>query len=140
MAGQISLGTPHATIVVAPFLQAQSAAGTPGRAYYQRRHHAAGIGASQIRTLGLAPNQYALFLGRLIPEKPDWGNSCIHNIENGSIRLVVTGSSETDQYVETLKRLARRQETHGWLPTPLRAEPAIETGQVRDSPPDSKRF
>jgi glycosyltransferase involved in cell wall biosynthesis len=111
LAEQISLRVPHAAIVVAPFLQA----------HYQILGHrteyipngvplpAVGIGMTRIRELGLEPNQYVLFLGRLVPEKrPDWAIRAFQEIPDGAIRLVIAGgSSATDQYVRDLKKLAK---------------------------------
>jgi glycosyltransferase involved in cell wall biosynthesis len=111
LAEQISLRVPHAAIVVAPFLQA----------HYQILGHRTeyipngvplppqGIGMRRIREFGLEPNQYVLFLGRLVPEKrPDWAIRAFQEILDGSMRLVIAGgSSATDQYVRGLKELAK---------------------------------
>jgi glycosyltransferase involved in cell wall biosynthesis len=108
---QVSLRVPHAAIVVAPFLQA----------HYQRLGHRTayipngvplppvGVGTARIRELGLEPNQYVLFLGRLVPEKrPDWAIQAFQRIPDGAKRLVIAGgSSATDQYVRNLKKLAK---------------------------------
>jgi glycosyltransferase involved in cell wall biosynthesis len=110
LAEQISLRVPHATIVVAPFLQA----------HYQQLGYKTeyipngvaippeGIGMAHIRELGLEPNQYVLFLGRLVPEKrPDWAIRAFLNISDNAMRLVIAGgSSATDRYVRDLKQLA----------------------------------
>jgi glycosyltransferase involved in cell wall biosynthesis len=109
-AEQISLRVPHATIVVAPFLQE----------HYQRKGHPVehitngvtlpppGIGSCHIRELGLTPNNYFLFLGRLTPEKrPDWAIRAFHQTDNAGFKLVIAGgSSATDEYVCELKTLA----------------------------------
>jgi glycosyltransferase involved in cell wall biosynthesis len=109
-AEQVSLRVPHATIVVAPFLQA----------HYERQGHRVehitngvtlppvGIGSKEIRKLGLEPNEYVIFLGRLTPEKrPDWAIRAFQQINAGSTRLVIAGgSSATDEYVRELKALA----------------------------------
>jgi glycosyltransferase involved in cell wall biosynthesis len=110
-AEQISLRVPHATIVVAPFLQAH---------YKEQGHEVThitngvtlphtDIGSSLIEELGLKPERYVLFLGRLTPEKrPDWAIHAFQQINNGTTRLVIAGgSSATDGYVEDLKALAR---------------------------------
>ena len=110
-AEQISLRAPHATVVVAPFLQSH---------YRQQGHEVAHIangvvlpsseiGATQIRDLGLITNRYILFLGRLTPEKrPDWAIRAFQNLHDGATRLVIAGgSSATDQYVRELKTLAQ---------------------------------
>ncbi len=110
MAEQVSLRVPHAVVAVAPFLQA----------HYQALGHRVeyipngvslpptDIGATRIRALGLVPNQYILFLGRLVPEKrPDWVIRAFREIRDGAVRLVVAGgSSATDKYVQDLKGLA----------------------------------
>jgi glycosyltransferase involved in cell wall biosynthesis len=110
-AEQISLRAPHATIAVAPFLQSQ----------YRLQGHRVeyitngvtlptpDIGASRIRELGLAPNQYVLFLGRLTPEKrPDWAIRAFQGISDCPTRLVIAGgSSATDEYVRDLIALAK---------------------------------
>jgi glycosyltransferase involved in cell wall biosynthesis len=108
---QISLRVPHAAIVVAPFLQAHY------QMLGQRTEYipngvplpAVGIGMTRIRELGLEPNHYVLFLGRLVPEKrPDWAIRAFQEIPDGAIRLVIAGgSSATDQYVRDLKELAK---------------------------------
>jgi glycosyltransferase involved in cell wall biosynthesis len=110
-AEQISLRVPQATIVVAPFLQD----------HYRRQGHevthipngvtlpCADIGSSLIAELGLKPDQYVVFLGRLTPEKrAEWAIHAFQQINDAKTRLVVAGgSSATDQYVEDLKTLAR---------------------------------
>jgi glycosyltransferase involved in cell wall biosynthesis len=97
--------------VVAPFLQSQ----------YRLQGHRVeyitngvtlpppDIGASRIRELGLVPNQYVLFLGRLTPEKrPDWAIRAFREIPDCATRLVIAGgSSATDQYVRDLMALAK---------------------------------
>jgi glycosyltransferase involved in cell wall biosynthesis len=110
-AEQVSLRVPHATVVVAPFLQQ----------HYQQKGHrvehitngvtlpAFGIGSNLIRELGLVPDGYFLFLGRLTPEKrPDWAVRAFQQINNtAGTRLVVAGgSSATDSYVRELRELA----------------------------------
>jgi glycosyltransferase involved in cell wall biosynthesis len=109
-AEQVSLRVPHASIVVAPFLQE----------HYERQGHRveyitngvtmppSGIGSSGIRELGLAPDRYFLFLGRLTPEKrPDWAIRAFQQIESPAMRLVIAGgSSATDEYVRDLKAMA----------------------------------
>ena len=109
-AEQISLRAPHATVVVAPFLQSQ---------YGMQGHRVecitngvtlppAKIGEDAVRKLGLTPNEYILFLGRLTPEKrPDWAIRAFQEIPNCSTRLVLAGgSSATDRYVRDLKAMA----------------------------------
>ncbi len=126
LAEQVSLRVPHGVIAVAPFLQA----------HYQSRGYrveyipngvalpSPGIGASRIAKWGLVANQYVLFLGRLVPEKrPDWAIRAFLEIESSTMKLVIAGgSSQTDQYVEHLKRLAGNA-----------ADRIIFTGSVYDS-------
>jgi glycosyltransferase involved in cell wall biosynthesis len=109
-AEQISLRVPNATIVVAPFL----------KTHYEQQGHrvtyvtngvtlpSGKIGANLIQQLGLMPDRYVLFLGRLAPEKrPDWAIRAFKEINHGATRLVIAGgSSATDEYVRELKRLA----------------------------------
>jgi len=108
---QVSLRVPHATIVVAPFLQT----------HYQQWGHQVeyipngvpipprGIGAAEVQGLGLTANQYVLFLGRLVPEKrPNWAIDAFEEMHDSAMRLVIAGgSSATDEYVRELKALAR---------------------------------
>ncbi len=70
---------------------------------------AADIGTDKIEKLGLKPNQYYLFLGRLVPEKrPDWAiRAFLASCTDSAIKLVITGAaSATERYVENLKKLA----------------------------------
>jgi glycosyltransferase involved in cell wall biosynthesis len=111
LAEYVSLRASHATVVVAPFLQG----------HYQLLGHRTeyipngvplpcqGIGMTRIRELGLEPNRYVLFLGRLVPEKrPDWVIRAFQQIPDQEVRLVIAGgASATDQYVRDLKELAR---------------------------------
>ena len=111
VAEQISLRAPHATIVVAPFI----------RDHYQRQGHevvhitngvtfpSERIGSAGIKRLGLEPDRYVLFLGRLTPEKrPDWTIRAFQGLDSTCMRLVIAGgSSATDRYVDDLKRLAQ---------------------------------
>jgi glycosyltransferase involved in cell wall biosynthesis len=114
MAEQISLRVPHATIVVAPFLQD----------HYRRQGHKVmhitngvtlppeAIGSAAITELGLEPGRYILFLGRLTPEKrPDWAIRAFQRIDGRGMRLVIAGgSSATDQYIRGLKAMAESAE------------------------------
>jgi glycosyltransferase involved in cell wall biosynthesis len=110
VAEQVSLYAPHATIVVAPYLQDHYR--HQGRQVEYITNGVTlpppGIGSSRIRAIGLTPDQYLLFLGRLTPEKrPDWAIRAFQQINDGATRLVIAGgSSATDQYVRDLKALA----------------------------------
>ena len=110
-AERVCLKTSHRTIVIAPWLQA----------HYRELGYDVefipngvplpepGIGTGEIRSLGLEPNGYFLFLGRLVPEKrPDWMiRAFMDAMGDSATRLVIAGgSSATDDYVEELKRLA----------------------------------
>lgn len=111
MAERISLCVPDRTIVVAPFM----------RSHYQARGHQVdyipngvtlprrNIGSEQLRELDLVPNQYILFLGRLVPEKrPDWAVQASLEGRLGSMKLVIAGgSSATDHYVRHLQTLSQ---------------------------------
>jgi glycosyltransferase involved in cell wall biosynthesis len=107
---QISLRTSHRVIVVAPFLQ-----GHYRDQGYQVEYIPNGVtlpspcvGSELIRKLDLMPNQYILFLGRLVPEKrPDWAIRAFMESHNKGVQLVIAGgSSATDEYVQELKALA----------------------------------
>jgi glycosyltransferase involved in cell wall biosynthesis len=110
LAEQISLRVPQRVIVVSPSLQA----------HYQAQGYpvvcipngvtlpSAAIGAKRIADLGLIPNQYLLYLGRLVPEKrPDWAiRACRDSLPETMRLVIVGGSSATDRYVQTLRELA----------------------------------
>jgi glycosyltransferase involved in cell wall biosynthesis len=63
--------------------------------------------SSVLARLGLQPRRYALFVGRLIPEKGvDQLIRAFAQIETSQRLVVIGGSSFTDDYELTLKRLA----------------------------------
>ena len=109
-AERLCLKASHRTIVVAPFL----------KAHYESLGYEVdyvpngvplpepGIDSQGIEKLGLKPNQYFLFLGRLVPEKrPDWSIRAFLASGDENTRLVIVGgSSATDRYVDELKSLA----------------------------------
>ena len=110
-AEQVCLRASHRAISVAPFL----------RDHYQEQGFDVeyipngvplakmGLPANELAKLGLEPEDYYLFLGRLVPEKrPDWLiRAFIDVCDDSSRRLVITGgSSATDNYVDELKKLA----------------------------------
>jgi glycosyltransferase involved in cell wall biosynthesis len=111
LAEQICLRVSHRVIVVAPFL----------KAHYQMQGHPVtyipnGVtlpphvnGSTHIGELGLSPQQYLLFLGRLVPEKrPDWVIRAFMASDDRQLRLVIAGgSSATDEYVRSLQALAQ---------------------------------
>lgn len=60
-----------------------------------------------VRRWGLQPGQYALFVGRLVPEKAPDELLRAFRAMPGDVRLVVAGgSSHTDAYAERVRRLA----------------------------------
>ncbi len=110
-AEQVCLRASHRVISVAPFL----------RDHYQEQGFDVeyipngvplaemGLPADEIAKLGLKPEDYYLFLGRLVPEKrPDWLIRAFMDVcDDPRRRLVITGgSSATDNYVDELKKLA----------------------------------
>lgn len=111
-AEKTSLMSSHRTIVVAPFL----------REHYKKMGFDtqyipngvplpdADIGTSELRNFGLEPNNYYLYLGRLVPEKrPDWAiRAFLDSCGNSTNKLVITGeASATEKYVADLKNLAK---------------------------------
>ncbi len=60
---------------------------------------------------GLGRGDYALFVGRLVPEKrPDLLIKAFAELDTASRLVIVGGSSYTDDYVEELRRLAARDD------------------------------
>lgn len=111
-AERICLSTSHRSIVVAKWV----------KEHYQSQGFAVdyvpngvplantNVGATELRSFGLQPNQYYLFLGRLVPEKRvEWAiRAFLEACDDTSRRLVVAGgSSATDEYVADLKTLAQ---------------------------------
>jgi glycosyltransferase involved in cell wall biosynthesis len=111
LAERISLRVSHGVITVAPFLQQHYKAQGYRVTYIPNgvTLPSPNIGTAYIQSLGLVPNQYMLFLGRLVPEKrPDWLIRAFQDLRNGTTRLVIAGgSSATAEYVQELKALAR---------------------------------
>jgi glycosyltransferase involved in cell wall biosynthesis len=102
----------HRTIVVAPFLREHYKTLGFDTQYIPNGVPIPepGIGSGEIEKLGLRPNEYYLFLGRLVPEKrPDWTiRAFLDKCKNSARKLVITGgSSATDRYIEDLKTLAK---------------------------------
>jgi glycosyltransferase involved in cell wall biosynthesis len=57
--------------------------------------------------LGLSGNDYILFVGRLVPEKnPDLLVRAFRNVETDARLVLVGGSSYSDDFSQTLRRLA----------------------------------
>ena len=110
-AEQTCLRASHRAIVVAPFLREHYKSQGFDTDYIPNGVPlpAAGIGHDEIGKLGLKPNEYYLFLGRLVPEKrPDWAiRAFLERCHDPSRKLVITGgSSATDRYVDELKEMA----------------------------------
>jgi glycosyltransferase involved in cell wall biosynthesis len=111
-ASWVSSVVPHVTIGVSQELESFY------RAQYGRsiRYIPNGVEPGVVRPpsdlleeLGLAPGRYALFVGRLVPEKaPDLLIRAIERLEVGLKAAIVGGSSFTNDYVEQLNRLADR--------------------------------
>lgn len=106
----LSARVPHATIVVSRTLERHFQERYRRRAWYVPN----GVNEPRLRPPGeilrrwdLRGNDYALFVGRLVPEKaPDLLVRAFRGLE-GDVRLVVAGgSSFTDTYVRELRALA----------------------------------
>jgi glycosyltransferase involved in cell wall biosynthesis len=80
------------------------------------------LGSDEIEKLGLAPDEYYLFLGRLVPEKrPNWLiRAFLEACDDPSRKLVITGgSSATDSYVDELESMAKPTEGRVMLTGPI---------------------
>jgi glycosyltransferase involved in cell wall biosynthesis len=111
-AGWISAHVPHATITVSKNL-ADFYLERYGRiAHYIPNGVAAPVRrAPQLITerFGLQGGDYALFLGRLVPEKaPDLLVRAFRNVDTSARLVIAGGSSFTDKYVHELEVLAAR--------------------------------
>jgi len=110
LAERVCLNVSHRTIVVAPFLREHYNALGYDVEYIPNGVPlpSSAIGADELGKLGLRPNEYYLFLGRLVPEKrPEWAIKAFIESCPGHEKLVIAGgSSATDRYVEELKRVA----------------------------------
>jgi glycosyltransferase involved in cell wall biosynthesis len=111
-AGWISAHVPHATITVSKNL-----ADFYLRRYGRVAHYIPnGVAAPVDRPprliserFGLRGRDYALFLGRLVPEKaPDLLLRAFHAVHTSSRLVIAGGSSFTDSYVQQLEALAAR--------------------------------
>jgi glycosyltransferase involved in cell wall biosynthesis len=111
-AGWISAHVPHATITVSKNL-----ADFYLERYGRVAHHIPNGVAPPIRRephliterFGLLGGDYALFLGRLVPEKaPDLLVRAFRNVDTHARLVIAGGSSFTDQYVHELEVLAAR--------------------------------
>jgi glycosyltransferase involved in cell wall biosynthesis len=111
-AGWISAHVPHATITVS-----QNLADYYLRRYRRIAHYIPnGVAAPTYRApsliterFGLTGGDYALFLGRLVPEKaPDLLIRAFRHVDTTARLVIAGGSSFTDRYVEQLEALAAR--------------------------------
>src|SRR5690606_28161136 len=97
-------------IVVAPFL----------KEHYEAQGHTVeyipngvplpslDVGSDEVGLLGLQPNRYLLFLGRLVPEKrPEWAIRAFLESNTDDKLVISGGSSSTGAYVESLQTLAK---------------------------------
>jgi glycosyltransferase involved in cell wall biosynthesis len=111
-AGWMSAHVPHATITVS-----QNLADFYLRRYGRVAHHIPNGVAAPVRhepelireRFGLAGGDYALFLGRLVPEKsPDLLLRAFRSVDTTTRLVIAGGSSFTDSYVHDLEVLAAR--------------------------------
>jgi glycosyltransferase involved in cell wall biosynthesis len=111
-AGWISAHVPHATITVS-----QNLADYYLRRYGRIAHYIPnGVAPPTYRApsliterFGLTGGDYALFLGRLVPEKaPDLLIRAFRHVDTTARLVIAGGSSFTDRYVEQLEALAAR--------------------------------
>jgi glycosyltransferase involved in cell wall biosynthesis len=111
-AGWISAHVPHATITVS-----QNLADYYLRRYRRIAHYIPnGVASPTYRApslitdrFGLKGGDYALFLGRLVPEKaPDLLIRAFRHVDTTARLVIAGGSSFTDRYVEQLEALAAR--------------------------------
>ena len=109
-AGWLSARVPHATIVVSRDLQRHYADVRGRRTRYIPngvRTQEPGPAQPVMERFGLEAGRYLLFVGRLVPEKaPDLLLRAFRQVQ-GDYRLVLAGgSSFTEEYLATLRRLA----------------------------------
>jgi glycosyltransferase involved in cell wall biosynthesis len=111
-AGWMSAHVPHATITVS-----QNLADFYLRRYGRLAHYIPNGVASPVRhdpelireRFGLSGGDYALFLGRLVPEKsPDLLLRAFRSVDTTTRLVIAGGSSFTDSYVRELEMLAAR--------------------------------
>jgi glycosyltransferase involved in cell wall biosynthesis len=111
-AGWISAHVPHATITVS-----QNLADFYLERYHRVAHYIANGVTPPVRReprlirerFGLEGGDYALFLGRLVPEKaPDLLLRAFRTVDTSSRLVIAGGSSFTDAYVHELEVLAAR--------------------------------
>ena len=128
IAERIALKSSHKSIAVAPFISKHYR----DEYGYDVKYIPNGVplpednlGSSLIQPMGLDPNEYYLFLGRLVPEKqPDWSiRAFLDACKDSDRKLVITGgSSSTDVYVEELKRLAAQDSERVLITGPIYGE------------------
>jgi glycosyltransferase involved in cell wall biosynthesis len=109
-AGWLSARVPHATVVVSRDLERHYADVRGRRARYipngvrtQKPEPAEPV----MHRFGLEAGRYVLFVGRLVPEKaPDLLLRAFRQVETHHRLVLAGGSSFTEDYLETLRRLA----------------------------------
>lgn len=111
---RFSATVPHATIVVASDLQAAYRREFGRETFYVPNGvHDPGddVGTDLLPAHGVQPGRYALFVGRLVPEKrPEMLIRAFAQVP-GDVRLVFAGgSSHTDEFVDELRALADRDQ------------------------------
>lgn len=124
MAERVALRSSHGSIAVAPFISAHYKEQGYSAKYIPNGVPlpASDIGFDSIRSLGLQPDEYYLFLGRLVPEKQPDGSirAFLDACKNTGRKLVITGgSSAIDSYVETLNEMASRDSQRIQLTCPI---------------------
>ncbi len=107
---EFSYRVPHAVVAVSRALAAHYRANSSVPIAYvpngapSPRHRPPG---PVLAELGLEAGRYALFVGRLVPEKaPDALVQAFARLETDQKLVIVGGSSFTDGYVESLERMA----------------------------------
>ena len=110
-AERVCLKASHRAIGVAPFLSEHY-----GKMGFDVEYIPNGVPlpelelpSGELAQFGLRPDQYYLYLGRLVPEKrPEWLiKAFMEACDDPDRRLVIVGgSSSTDDYVDGLKKLA----------------------------------
>ena len=105
----MSRRVPHAVVGVSHLLAAHYAQAAPGRGVYVPNgvDRPAPAPAALVRKRGLEPGRYALFVGRLVPEKaPDALVRAFRQVPTDARLVIAGGSSFSDDYVAALERLA----------------------------------
>jgi exopolysaccharide biosynthesis polyprenyl glycosylphosphotransferase len=109
MGAHMSRRVPHAVVGVSHLLAAHYATAAPGRGVYVPNgvDRPAAAPETLVRKRGLEPGRYALFVGRLVPEKaPDALVRAFRRVPTDARLVIAGGSSFSDDYVAGLERLA----------------------------------